>query len=152
MKMRDIVIGGEYAVGHPEYPKKAVAVEVGNLTRRVYSGARWDFQGHLYTGPSCRVRYSADGRSPTTANDHEEVVALTQVLRPWEEQEVLNEKKKARRNADAEARGRARMLRNQLQNELMGGDEPMESFPVELRLSQDVARDLLLKLEEGVPL
>lgn len=138
MKMRDIAEGVEYAVGHPDYPRKAVAVQVGNFTRRVYSGARWDFQGHPYTGPACKVRYD-DGK--------EEVVALTQVLRPWREQQVLNDQKELRRKRQRRLAARSRRVEQDLQRALMG-QRTTGVQRVTIHLNHETAKELVELLAE----
>lgn len=135
MKMQDIAEGVEYAVGHPDYPLRATAVEVGRLTRRVYSGARWDFGGHTYTGPACKVRYE-DG--------HEEVVALSKVLRPWREQQILNDQKELRRKRQRRLHARSRRLEDELQRALMGTTPTGGHYPrVTIHLNHETAKELI---------
>lgn len=79
MKTKDIVVGQEYAVGTASWSRRARVVEVGDITRRVFSGARWDWLGHDVTSKAVRVVYlHADGES------HDEVVPPGKVLHTWE--------------------------------------------------------------------
>lgn len=99
MKAKDIIVGQEYAVGSEHYPERAVALEVGPISRRVHSGARWDFGGHLSTAPACRVRLLQ--RKNGLPGQREEVYALAKVLRPWADQAAKDEEARQRRIREA---------------------------------------------------
>lgn len=116
MKAKDIVIGQEYAVGSEHYPERAVALEVGPISRRVYSGTRWDFGGHNSTTPACRVRVLQ--RKTGLPGQQETVYALTKILRPWAEQEARDEAAKQRRIREAEAAQALRAKADALQDAL----------------------------------
>lgn len=94
MKAKDITVGEFYAVGHPDFPQKAMVTEVGEMTKRVHTGARWDFSGHPHTAKMARVRYE------NTQHGEEEIVQLTQVLHPWAVQEEINERVVARQRKE----------------------------------------------------
>lgn len=101
MKAKDIIVGQEYAVGSEHYPERAVALEVGPISRRVHSGARWDFGGHLSSAPACRVRLLQ--RKTGLPGEREEVYALAKILRPWADQEAKDEDACQRRIKQTEA-------------------------------------------------
>ena len=82
MKMKDIVVGEDYAVGSERYNERATVVDKGNLERRVYSG-----RGHSHTSTGAGVRISKTRWGGKRA--FEEIVPPNKIVRPWAEQERI---------------------------------------------------------------
>ena len=76
MKIKDITIGADYAIERYKGGfYRATVLEAGPISRRVYSGARYDFGGHLTTQAAVRVRYSSGT---------EDIVPPAKVSSTWE--------------------------------------------------------------------
>lgn len=120
MKAKDIIVGQEYAVGSEHFPERAVALEVGPISRRVFSGARWDFGGHTTNTPACRVQPLQ--RNFGMPEQGEVVYALSKILRPWSEQEAKDEEAKQRRIRQAKTDAALRFKAEAVQDALAALD------------------------------
>ena len=90
MKLKDIKVGEDYAVGSDTYSQRATVVEVG-VHGRVMHG--------FHSLPSTHANYV----KVRFSNGISQTVVSRSVLRPWSEQEVVNSKravKRAERNAE----------------------------------------------------
>lgn len=95
MKAKDIVVGEDYAVGSHSFPHRATVQSVGR------SHGAW---GRYTTSGICaRVEYGSVRAGGTVA-----LVALTEVLRPWADQEKLNAERRKADEAERAAYDEAR--------------------------------------------
>lgn len=89
MKTAEIVVGEEYRVGTKNYAERARVIGIGVVTKRVYSGVRWDIRGHDTTQKRVHIEYlNQDGTVSTRGVINEGVprtewVLPAQVLQPW---------------------------------------------------------------------
>jgi len=99
MKLKDIQVGVDYAVGSEEFCGRATVLEKG-LKRHVQTGARWDYHGHTSSrADSVKVRW-VDGPGRAV---RETLEAPQRFLRTWAEQEPIQT---AKADAAAERQGR----------------------------------------------
>ncbi len=144
MKKADIVVGEDYAVGTESYLRRATVLEVGNIERRVYSGARWDWSGHKTNSVAARVRYVGPG-APVLP---EKVVPLSQVIRPWVAEEQRQKDRAAIEAAHAAKRAELEKRMVDLQRALARhGINARARIPhsdtVEVVLSRDAVVELI---------
>lgn len=97
MKLKDIKVGEEYAVGTQKYNHRGTAVEVGIRGRVMHGYHMADSEKADY------VRLSRDGRPDS-------VVPCRQVIRLWSEQAPINAAKKAESDARFAERKRVKRL------------------------------------------
>jgi len=141
MKMRDIEVGKEYAVGNTDrYTVRAVVLET--VLYRTVSD-RYSFRGRRSSRPDgVRVAYlNADGERV-----REKVEPQSFVRRPWAEQEELNERERERRRKLDDYQGYVRHLKDELARH---GFEGSVSWPLHgtrpngVTLTVDAARRLV---------
>lgn len=80
MKKADIQIGEEYAAGSKRYPARIRVLEFGTFEKRVYSGERWDYAGHLAKMPGVKAE-----RLDQHTGEPQDIkwYSTREVLEPW---------------------------------------------------------------------
>jgi hypothetical protein len=118
MKCADIKIGEDYAVeDYRDHYYRATVLAVGRHSRRVYSGARWDFGGHIVTNKMVQVRPVVSDTQPPPSGPV--WVMPAKVVRPWAEQAPIIDQAKAARAAKTNEKA-ARQERLDAINAAMG--------------------------------
>ena len=143
MKLKDIKVGEEYAIGTDRWNKKGVVLEVGEITR---PRAGWPRAGLTEVVKGAKVQY------PDALNHQvsEEVVRPAAVLRPWTEQVAWEEAERKRREAanraQAERAAAAAALATDFER---ATGETVHIYAGEAKMSERVLRRVLNLLVEG---
>lgn len=83
MKLADIEVNKDYV---NKWGERFTVLDKGNFERRVYSGGRADFGGHISKGPSVKVFWlNRDGTPSNRNSGPRQFIASSQVVSTFEE-------------------------------------------------------------------